>query len=51
MSEEPTKTPPKPVTLPFAPKAKPQARPPVTKAEHAALKRFDKTVVKRMRKR
>jgi hypothetical protein len=34
-------------------KAKPKAspRPPTTKAEHAALKRIDKTVVKRMRKR
>jgi hypothetical protein len=51
MSQEPTqpKTPAKPVT----PEAKPRTspRPPVTKAEHAALKRIDKTVVKRMRKR
>ena len=43
------KTPPKP----FALKAKPKASPsgPATKAEHAALKRVDKTVIKRMRKR
>ena len=43
------KTPPKPVT----PKAKPKTNPgrPATKAEHAALKRVDKTVIKRMRKR
>jgi hypothetical protein len=42
-------TPAKPVT----PKAKPKANPgrPATKAEHAALKRVDKTVIKRMRKR
>jgi hypothetical protein len=35
------------------PKAKPNASPrgPATKAEHAALKRPDKTVIKRMRKR
>ena len=34
-------------------KAKPKAAPrgPATKAEHAALKRMDKTVIKRMRKR
>lgn len=34
-------------------KAKPTVspRPPTTKAEHAAMKRVDKTVVKRMRKR
>jgi len=43
------KTPPKP----FTPKVKPKANPhsPATKAEHAALKRMDKTVIKRMRKR
>jgi hypothetical protein len=43
------KLPPKPLT----PKAKPKASPgrPATKAEHAALKRVDKTVIKRMRKR
>jgi len=43
------KTPPKP----FTPKAKPKTSPggPATKAEHAALKRVDKTVIKRMRKR
>ena len=34
-------------------KAKPKVSPggPATKAEHAALKRVDKTVIKRMRKR
>jgi hypothetical protein len=34
-------------------KAKPKANPgrPATKAEHAALKRVDKMVIKRMRKR
>jgi hypothetical protein len=38
---------------PFTPKAKPKASPgtPATKAERAALKRADKTVIKRMRKR
>jgi hypothetical protein len=43
------KTPPKP----FTPKAKAKPSPdgPATKAEHAALKRADKTVIKRMRKR
>jgi hypothetical protein len=44
------KTPPKP----HAPtKDKPKTSPggPATKAEHAALKRADKTVIKRMRKR
>jgi len=41
---------PTPKTLP---KPKPKASPggPATKAEHAALKRMDKTVIKRMRKR
>jgi hypothetical protein len=36
-----------------APKAKGNTRPgaPATKAQHAALKRADKTVIKRMRKR
>jgi hypothetical protein len=43
------KTPPQP----FAAKSKPKASHggPATKAEHAALKRMDKTVIKRMRKR
>lgn len=43
------KTPPKP----FTPKAKGRPNPggPATKAQHAALKRADKTVIKRMRKR
>jgi hypothetical protein len=43
----------KPPPKPFTPKAKPKASPgrPATKAEHAALKRVDKTVIKRMRKR
>jgi hypothetical protein len=37
----------------LAPKAKGNPRPgaPATKAQHAALKRADKTVIKRMRKR
>ena len=40
-------------TTPVMPKAKPETNPgrPATKAEHAALKRVDKTVIKRMRKR
>lgn len=35
------------------PKTKPKENPgrPTTKAQHAALKRVDKTVIKRMRKR
>jgi len=41
--------PPKPTT-PKA-KAKPHLARPTTKAEQAALKRVDKTVIKRMRKR
>jgi hypothetical protein len=42
-----------PKTPPVTSKAKPKASPggPATKAEHAALKRVDKTVIKRMRKR
>ncbi len=40
------KTPSKPAAKP-----KPSPRGPATKAEHAALKRMDKTVIKRMRKR
>ena len=42
-----------PKTPPVAPKAKikPSPRGPATKAEHAALKRIDKMVIKRMRKR
>jgi len=42
------KTPPKPFT-PMIPKT--SLRPPATKAETAALKRADKMIVKRMRKR
>jgi hypothetical protein len=42
-------TPPEPLTP--KPKAKPSPGGPATKAEHAALKRVDKTVIKRMRKR
>ena len=42
-------TPPKPFTPKAKPKPSPVASP--TKAERAALKRIDKTVVKRMRKR
>ncbi len=43
------KTPPRP----FTPKAKPKVspRPAATKAELAAQKRADKTIIKRMRKR
>jgi hypothetical protein len=33
------------------PKPKPSPRPPATKADIAAQKRMDKTVIKRMRKR
>jgi len=49
MSKTADTHPPKPV----APKAKTKPRPrgPATKAEHAALKRVDKMVIKRMRKR
>ena len=38
---------------PVTPKLKPKPNPrgPATKAEHAALKRVDKMVIKRMRKR
>ena len=46
MEKPPAKTPPKP---PAKPKASPGG--PATKAQHAALKRTDKTVIKRMRKR
>ena len=46
MEKPPAKTPPKP---PAKPKASPGG--PATKAQHAALKRMDKTVIKRMRKR
>jgi hypothetical protein len=47
------KEPAKPVTPPAASKAKnkPIPRGPATKAEHAAMKRVDKMVIKRMRKR
>jgi hypothetical protein len=47
VSRRTLKPPPKPLTT------KPKANPgrPATKAEHAALKRVDKTVIKRMRKR
>jgi hypothetical protein len=44
------KTPPKPHAQMKA-KGKPSPFPPATKAERAALKRIDKTVIKRMRKR
>ena len=46
VSQQTPNTPPKPIT----PKAKVN-RPPLTKAEHAAHKRIDKNVIKRMRKR
>jgi hypothetical protein len=36
---------------PSTPKDKPRHGPPATKAEHAAARRADKTVIKRMRKR
>ena len=54
MSEPPdkndaSKTVPKP--LPPKVKHKPSHGGPATKAEHAAAKRIDKTVIKRMRKR
>jgi hypothetical protein len=47
------KRPLKPLPKLFTPKAKgkPSPFPPATKAERAALKRIDKTVIKRMRKR
>jgi hypothetical protein len=42
-----------PSPKPFVPKAKdkPKFGAPATKAEHAAARRADKTVIKRMRKR
>jgi hypothetical protein len=43
------KKPPKPSVS--KPKVKPNPGKPATKADHAALKRVDKTVIKRMRKR
>lgn len=43
------KIPPKP--LPPKAKDRPSPGGPATKAQHAALKRVDKTVIKRMRKR
>ncbi len=47
----PKKNPTKPPTpKPPAPQLK-GGRPPLTKAEHAAQKRVDKNVIKRMRKR
>ena len=50
MTKEPDRAPPPPETKPKA-KPKISPRPPVTKAEQAALKRMDKMVIKRMRKR
>jgi len=44
-------TPENPSPPPPKPKIKPSPRGPATKAEHAALKRIDKMVIKRMRKR
>jgi hypothetical protein len=44
-----TETPPKPAAP--KPKAKPGHGGPATKAQQAAAKRIDKTVIKRMRKR
>ena len=48
-----TKTTPGEIPKPVTPKAKnkPSHGGPATKAEHAALKRVDKMVIKRMRKR
>jgi hypothetical protein len=40
-----------PATTPSPPKAKANPRPAPTKADIAAQKRMDKTVIKRMRKR
>ncbi len=40
-----------PPPKPSKAKNKPSPRAPATKAEHAALKRIDKMVIKRMRKR
>ena len=45
------KEPAKPVTPASKAKNKPSPRGPATKAEHAAMKRVDKMVIKRMRKR
>ena len=52
MSKAPPKDRPRPLKAPV-PKAKnkPSHGGPATKAEHAALKRVDKMVIKRMRKR
>jgi hypothetical protein len=44
-----TEAPPKPAALKS--KSKPAPGKPMTKAEHAAARRIDKTVIKRMRKR
>lgn len=45
------KEPAKPAAPPATSKPKPSHHGPATKAEHAALKRIDKMVIKRMRKR
>jgi hypothetical protein len=49
MSKDPSK--PAAPAAPATSKAKPTPRGPATKAEHAAMKRIDKMVIKRMRKR
>jgi hypothetical protein len=46
-----SKDPSKPAAPAATPKPKPAPRGPATKAEHAAMKRIDKMVIKRMRKR
>ena len=50
MSKVPPKDPPQPPS-PAKVKTKPRHGAPATKAEHAALKRIDKMIIKRMRKR
>lgn len=49
MTDKPNENAPKPA--PPKPMPKPNPGRPTTKAEHAALKRVDKMVIKRMRKR
>jgi len=49
MSKTPDTSPLKPIVS--KPKNKPNPGAPATKAQHAALKRVDKMVIKRMRKR
>jgi hypothetical protein len=51
MSKAPPEAPRQPPKAPPKAKSKPSHGGPATKAEHAALKRVDKMVIKRMRKR